>query len=52
MAILAMISTAFDNSISESAHFQSLWRLRMAAPAALRSPAALAGPGQAIHVCP
>jgi len=40
MAILAIISAAFDNAIFESRHFQSLGRLKMAASAALRNHAA------------
>jgi hypothetical protein len=52
LAILAKISTAFENAIPNACIFSWLEQLKMAGPAALRSLAALAGPGQAILAYP
>jgi hypothetical protein len=52
LAILAKISMAFENAVSKRLHFQWLAATEMAVPAALRGPAALAGPRQAILAYP
>jgi hypothetical protein len=52
LAVLAKISTAFENAVSKCLHFQSLAATEMAVPAAVRGPAELAGPRRAILAYP
>jgi hypothetical protein len=53
LAILTKISTAFEKTRVPNAFISSRFlRLKMAVTAALRTPAALVGPGQAIPAYP